>query len=149
MTDKADKANQGKGAEKHVQEYLKAYDAKNWAFDWARNYDAHSAGGRFHRQTGDYQFYMPGMHGVIEVKEVKHDFRLPHKNYSPEKVAKVYKRQEAGGLAIVLVQHTTTGLWRMPPFSLFRDRSGASWDLSGFKTYITCAEALNELGVFK
>jgi hypothetical protein len=142
------KANQGKGSEKDVQGYLEAYDKKHWAFDWARNYDAHSAGGRFQRQTGDYQFYLPGTHGVIEVKEVKHDYRLPHGNYDNPKVAKVYKRTNAGGIAIVLVLHTTTNLWRMPPFHIFRKREGGSWDLREFPTYESCDAALDTLGLF-
>jgi hypothetical protein len=142
------KANQGKGAEAAVQDYLKAYDRKVLAFDWSRNYDAHSAGGRFQRQTGDYQFYLPSIHGVIEVKEVKHDCRLPHKNYDETKVAKVYKRTLAGGLAIVLVNHTTTGLWRMPPFSIFRAREGGSWNLEAHPTFSTATQALDSLGLF-
>jgi hypothetical protein len=142
------KANQGKAAEAAVQDYLKAYDRKVMAFDWSRNYDAHSAGGRFQRQTGDYQFYMPAMHGVIEVKEVKHDYRLPHGNYAEEKVAKCYKRMLAGGKILVLINHTTTGMWRLPPFSVFRKREGGSWDLSDFKTYESAAEALDILGIF-
>jgi hypothetical protein len=141
-------ANRGKSAEAAVMAYLKAYDEKHQDFDFARNYDAHSAGGRFQRQTGDFQFYMGKGHGVIEVKEVAHDFRLPHKNMGTDSVGKLWKRQLAGGLVIVLVNHTTTGLWRVPLFETFRKREGGSWDLSAWPTFGSCKLALDYLGAF-
>jgi hypothetical protein len=143
----ASEANRGKGTEASVKEYLEAVDRRLAAFDWHRNYDAHTAGGRFPRQTGDFQFYMPGLHGVIEAKEVKHDFRLPHGNFTVESVAKCRKRVLAGGSVIVLVHHTTTGLWRVDGLERFRTREGGSWDLSELPTYPTCKDALDAYGV--
>lgn len=141
-------ANRGKTTEAAVAKYLKAYDAKNQNFDFARNYDSHSAGGRFQRQTGDFQFYGPGVHGVIEAKEVKHDFRVPHSNVDQGQVAKLWKRQLAGGEIIILICHSTTKLWRVVGLDVFRVRTGGSWDLSNFKTFPSCAAALDSLGVF-
>lgn len=69
---------------------------------------------------------------IIEVKEVKHDFRLPSKNYSADKVARVQKRVWAGTEAVVAVLHTTTGLWRLVPFEVFTVRA-PSWDLSKYQ----------------
>lgn len=66
---------------------------------------------------------------IVEVKEVKHDFRLPQKNYSADKVGRVQKRVWAGTEAVVAVLHTTTGLWRLVPFEVFTKRA-PSWDLS-------------------
>lgn len=141
-------ANRGKKPEDDVRKYLKAYDEKTHCFDWARNYDAHSAGGRFHRQTGDFVFYMPGNHGVIEVKEVKHAFRVPHANYTEEKVAKVYKRTLAGGTAIVLVYFSPLGQWRTLGIETFRTREGGSWDLSMWPLYDSAGLALDSWGLF-
>lgn len=141
-------ANRGKSAEADVMRYLKAYDERHQDFDFARNYDAHSAGGRFSRQTGDFQFYGPGIHGVIEAKEVEHDFRLPHKNFDTSKVAKIWKRQLAGGEIIIVVYHATTGWWRVPPFEVFRSREGGSWDLNGWPVFQSCKLALDSLKVF-
>ncbi len=142
-------ANRGKSAEAKVTAFLKAYGEDHQDCDWSRNYDAHAAGGRFQRQTGDFQFYKPGVHGVVEVKEVAHDFRLPFKNFPPEGVAKLWKRELAGGLIIVLVYHSTTGLWRMPPFTAFRGaRVGGSWDLTPWPAFESCSEALSKLQVF-
>lgn len=141
-------ANRGKSAEAEVKKFLEAYDRKVACFDWERRYDAHSAGGRFQRQTGDFAFYMPNFFGAIEVKEVKHSFRLPHKNFETDQVAKLRKRQMAGGHIIILVYHTEDDLWRMPPFGTFKEREGGSWDLSKFTTYGSAAEALDAFGCF-
>lgn len=141
-------ADRGKKPEDEVRKYLKAYDERTHRFDWHRNYDAHTAGGRFQRQTGDFEFYFPDAHGVIEVKQVDHAFRLPHKNYAEEKVAKVYKRMLAGGMAIVLVYHTPIDQWRVTTLTPFRERTGGSWDLSAWELYPTAKAALDSLRVF-
>lgn len=137
-TKKPNPANRGKEAEKEVRKILEKFSAKWAAFDYERMYDARSAGGRFPAQVGDFSWFCGIPHnykfGVIEVKEVEHDFRLPSKNFS--QVPKCRKRQLAGGVIVVLVNHTTTGLWRMPPFQHFAENAGApSWDLSGFPTF--------------
>lgn len=141
--------NRGKSAEKEVQKFLEAYDRKVAAFDWERKYDAHSAGGRFQRQTGDFAFYMPGFFGTIEVKEIEHSFRLPRKNFDTDQVAKLRKRQMAGGHIIVLVYHSKDDLWRSPFFGTFLKCDGASWDLSNIGTYPSAAAALDGFGCFE
>lgn len=141
-------ANKGKVAEKHVAKFLKAWDERTQGTDYHRVYDAHSAGGRFNRQVYDYAFFTVKCHGGIEVKEVAHAARLPHKNFGVDQVAKLRKRQWAGGAVIVLVYHSTTKLWRIPGLAVFLDREGGSWDLSGFPTYATCDLALTSTGVF-
>jgi len=144
----SDPANRGKKPEDEVRKYLKAYDERTHKFDWHRNYDAKSAGGRFQRQTGDFEFYLPGIHGIIEVKEVDHAFRLPHKNLTKESLAKMTKRQLAGGHASVLIYHTPIDQWRILGLSPFRVREGGSWDLSTYTLYPSAAEALDRLGMF-
>lgn len=141
-------ADRGKKPEDEVRKYLKAYDSKRQDFDWARNYDSHSAGGRFQRQTGDFQFYSPGVHGVIEVKEVKHAFRVPHQNLNENSAGKLWKRQLAGGTIVILVYHSVTGKWRVTGLERFRVREGGSWDLSNLYEYHNCATALDSLGLF-
>lgn len=141
-------AGRGKKPEAEVMKYLKAYDAKHQDFDFSRNYDSHSAGGRFQRQTGDFQFYSPGAHGVIEVKEVAHAFRVPHKNLTEESAAKLWKRQLAGGEVIVLIYHSVTGKWRVADLNFFKIRTGGSWDLSGMCEFHACSSALDSLGLF-
>lgn len=141
-------ANRGKKAEAAVRAYLKAYDERTHTFDWNRVQDAHSAGGRFTRQVFDFAWFMPGLHGGIEVKEVAHAFRLPHKNMTPESVAKLRKRELAGGRVVVLIHFSTTGLWRVLPLAPFLVREGGSWDFSGVRTFESAKAALDSLGIF-
>lgn len=144
----SDAANRGKGPEDKVREYLKDYDSRTHKFDWHRNYDAKSAGGRFQRQTGDFEFYLPGIHGVIEVKEVDHAFRLPHKNVTTESVAKLTKRQLAGGAIYIAIYHTPVKQWRVLGLAPFRVREGGSWDLSAVRVHPSAKTALDSLGIF-
>ena len=148
-------SNRGKGTEKKVQDYLKLLEASNMTFTFNRVPDAHAAGGRFTPQAGDYQCFMRGFYTlhphklgrqfepisdipftknfIIEVKELKHDFRLPHASYSADKVARVQKRVLAGTEAIVILFHSEAKVWRAVPFAVFTDRSvGGSWDLRAY-----------------
>ncbi len=146
-------ANRGKYAEGKIKDHLKRLNDAHMNFCYNRVQDAHAAGGKFVPQPGDFQAFVdlgpipPGLfekangflhwsmnnisrNFIIEVKEVKHDFRLAHANYSTDKVARVEKRCKAGTEAIVMVYHTTTKLWRAVPQAVFNDRStGGSWDL--------------------
>ena len=147
-------ANKGKSAEKIIRDILDTFNSRVAGFTFNRVPDAHMAGGRFPAQAGDFQAFRklanvnqmgagtpPQMFSmtevpqsrnfIVEVKEVKHDFRLPQKNYSEDKVARVQKRVWAGTEAVVAVLHTTTGLWRLVPFAVFTERR-PSWDLSGY-----------------
>lgn len=135
--------SRGKSAEKQVREILDAFSDRVAGFCANRVPDAHMAGGRFPAQAGDFQafhlrkdnelqpMFWRSRNFIIEVKEVKHDFRLPQKNYSADKVGRVQKRVWAGTEAVVAVLHTTTQLWRLVPFVVFTTRA-PSWDLSAF-----------------
>lgn len=124
----------GKAAEKKVKQFLEALGSAHADFDWERKYDARSAGGRFPSQVADYGFFRPAVHGLIEVKEIEHDFRLPADKLA--QLPRLRKRVLAGGLAVVLVLHTTLSRWRMVPFEwLWERRVQPSWDLSSFPLY--------------
>ena len=136
----------GKYAEGKVREVLHALSGEFAGFDWERIYDARSAGGKFPSRPGDFAFYAHRLHGLIEVKEVEHDFRLPSKNMKKEQIAKLYKRDLAGGLILVLVCHKTTMLWRSVPLSWLQQRAAQpSWDLSVHGTLASAEEALTPL----
>jgi hypothetical protein len=132
----------GKYAEGKVKDFLTKHAASKVDFDWERLPDARSAMGRMKAQIADYSFFMPGVHGVIEVKEVEHDVRLPAKNFGDDQIAKMYKRQLAGGVPVVLVYHKTTGLWRCPDYNWMREERAASWNLSDWSTFTTAQQAL-------
>ncbi len=139
-------ANRGKVAETQFQNALKAFDGSHHNFDWARNYDAHSAGGKFASLTGDFVWYFDGDSGAVEVKEVAHDYRLPAKNFGPDQIARMFKRQLAGACAQVVVYHSTTKKWRLIPLDYFRARLGVpSWDLREIGEYGSAVEVLAAL----
>ncbi len=140
-------ADRGKKAEKAVSDYLGALSGSVAAFDWHRVYDARSAGGRFAAQPGDFAFYAPQLHGLIEVKEVEHEFRLPKKNFDNDQIAKLRKRELAGGEIGIVIHFKTLNqsFWRLVPLEYFRARLDVpSWDLSEFEKHPKAKVALDK-----
>ena len=129
-------ANRGKKAEGVVKKLLNGFEEKVLGFVGIRQPDAHAAGGRFTPQPGDFACFRKigevSRNWLLEVKEVGHSYRLPHGNFTPEAVARMQKRQLAGSECLMLIFHTKDGVWRAPPFDLFRTRQGGSWDLRDF-----------------
>lgn len=134
-------ANRGKGAEKQVHDYLKEISARRARFDFERLPDARAAMGRFKSMVADFEFFLPGVHGVIEVKETKHSFRITKDKL--EQLPRLQKRAMCGGLAIVLIYFSSPKVWRA---MLATDLKVGlpSWDLSLYQTYATPAEALSQ-----
>jgi hypothetical protein len=133
------KGQQGKGAEAIIKAYLGTLHLQRQDFDWHRGYDARSAGGKFQRIAGDFSWYMPGRHGIIEVKEVAHkEHRTPYKNFDESQVAKCRLRRMAGGTVHVLVYSSITETWKNPPLDLFVTRPGpafGSWTMGEMDEY--------------
>lgn len=145
---RSERANRGKYAEGQVKQHLKILSLGNKDFDFERKYDARASRGRIPSQAGDFGFFAPSRHGLIEAKEVEHDFRLPKKNFNPDGWGRLTMRRMAGGEIIIVVCHMTTKLWRTPDFQFFLDRGGQpSWDLSEFKTFDKVSAALYSRGL--
>lgn len=72
---------------------------------------------------------------LLEVKEVQHSCRLPAKNFSADKVARMAKFEMAGGECWVIVCHMPEKVWRLVPISEFVASRPASWDLSKYMTF--------------
>lgn len=126
-------ANRGKKAEAAIRDLLEDTKVQHIRFDYQRQLDARAAGGRFPSQTGDYLWFNQKGHGALEVKSVKHDFRLPAKNFGKEQIARLYRRQLASSIVVIAVHHSTTDLWRLPTFDVFsKNRTVPSWDLRAF-----------------
>jgi len=139
-------ANRGKVAESKIQEALQKFADKHHHFDWHRVYDAHSAGGKFACQTGDFCWFFNGFNGALEVKEVAHDYRLPAKNFNAGQIARMRKRMLAGTQGHAIVRHSTTGKWRVIGLQFFLDDLEAkSWDLSKYPEFDSAGEALSIL----
>lgn len=146
--------SRGKFAEGKLRDQFKLLEAECATFAFNRIPDAHAAGGRAQSQAGDFQAFKKALctieanrvghqfetirdfpmtfNWIIEAKEVKHDFRLPHKNYSPDAVARMKVRVLAGSIPVVFIYHTTIKEWRLVPFEVFLTREGGSWDLTPY-----------------
>ncbi len=131
----------GKVAEAAVKKFLVGLKERKLAFDFERKYDARSAGGRFQSQAGDFGFFSPSEHGLIEVKEVAHEYRLPKKNFGADQRARLKIRELAGGVVVILVYHLPLKRWRVLPLSAFYVEE-PSWDLSKYPDYANVSEAL-------
>ena len=125
--------DRGKWAEKQVKNLLERYD-KFAAFAFMRLPDARA--GSLQPTYGDFLAQSEGKMYLIEVKEVDHEFRLPYKNFSADKVARMWKFKLAKASMRMVVYHEPTGLWRFPPFDVFRTREvgSGSWDLRAYPT---------------
>lgn len=139
-------ANRGKWAEARAQEYLGQLSNARAEFDFERLPDARAAMGRFKSQIADFAFFMPGLHGVIEVKETKHSFRLAKDKL--EQLPRMHKRALAGGLCIVLIYFSGPRKWRAVR-AIELEVGLPSWDLSLYQTFDTAAEALRQWEVLR
>jgi penicillin-binding protein-related factor A (putative recombinase) len=119
-------ADRGKTAEKEVKKVLTKLSLRSdTAFE--RLPDARA--GSFQTAMCDFIMTHKGTMFLLEVKEVAHDYRLPHGNYSKDQVARMRRWQLAGAKAFVLIYHTKLSKWRVAPVDYFVERTGGSWDL--------------------
>jgi hypothetical protein len=102
--------------------------------------------GRFKAMIGDFEFFLPGTHGVIEVKETKHDYRIAKDKL--EQLPRLHKRAMCGGTCIVLVYHSTTKLWRSF-LAIDLEIGKPSWDLSGYEQFESAKAALERFRVLR
>lgn len=154
-------ATRGKYAEAKIRDFLKAWAESHANFAYNRITDARSAmGAMSNPQPGDFQWFMSTgelvwgyskekgaqhlltRNGLIESKEVLHEFRLPYKNFGADQVGRMAIRQLAGSECIIIVCHRVQGqrgaLWRNVPLDFFRERPGGpygSWDLTQFEIH--------------
>lgn len=118
--------NRGKTAEKQVRKVLAKLSLRSDTTTY-RLPDAHS--GSFQATLADFMLMHKGTLYLLEVKEVKHAYRIPHGNYSLDQVARMRRWQLAGAQAHVIVYHSTIDKWRTAPVDYFLNREGGSWDL--------------------
>lgn len=137
-------ANRGKWPEARTHDYLKALSARRSEFDFERLPDARAAMGRFKAMIGDFEFFMPGLHGVIEVKETKHAYRIAKDKL--EQLPRLHKRAMCGGLCIVLIYFSGIKLWRAVAAEQL-EIGKPSWDLTQYPTFNTADEALQQFGL--
>lgn len=128
----------GKETEKMVEAlFIEWNNSTNFA--WHRLPDAKSARGMLRAQPADYIYRSPTGSGFIEVKALKHPYRLPSERVSQLPTLK--KWALAGSQDIILVHHYMIGQWRiMCPEDI--ECGVPSWDLSRIETHPTAKDAL-------
>lgn len=125
-------ANRGKYAESKAAGYLDKVNSNHLNFDFERIPDARAAMGRMRAQVGDFAFFGHHLHGVLEVKETAHDYRLDHGKLP--QLQKLKKRVLAGGRCYVVIYHSTSKVWRVVPVTHIPVITKGSWDFSDWPT---------------
>jgi penicillin-binding protein-related factor A (putative recombinase) len=120
----------GKWGEGQVKAWMKKQAEAQASFSFYRFPDARA--GSFATVPSDFMAVRRSQPFFLEVKEVEHAFRLPHKNFAVDKVARMALWQVAGAMCWVLVCHMPDKVWRLVPLSEFQTRAGGSWDLSSY-----------------
>lgn len=115
----------GKETEKLVEAVLKDQNERA-AFAWHRMPDAKAARGLIGAQPADYLIASTSDAYFLEVKALKHEYRLPRDRVSQLPTLK--KFEMAGMRSFVLVHHYLTGVWRIARAIDLYD-AAASWDM--------------------
>ena len=137
-------SNTGKKAEKLVEAVLKKWNNRS-GFAYFRLPDSRAARNFLMAQPGDFAYYCGPRAGILEVKSTQHSYRLAKDKISQLPTLK--KLSAAGAANLVLVNHTTEGVWRvLYPDGL--DASVPSWDLREVPTYPDAESALFSTGYF-
>lgn len=147
-------ADRGAVAEKAVQKYLTDW-AQHTHREFERLVDSKAAGRTIKAAAADFAFFAKlencgphgdatyRYHGLIEVKETKHAFRLEKKRVT--QLARLRKRTNAGGLCLVLVFHSETSQWRCidVPYMVAGGDLTGSWDMSSQPVFTSVGAALH------
>jgi len=134
----------GKETERLVEALLKERNER-LSFAWHRMPDAKAARGALAAQPADYLVASAGQAFWLEVKALRHEFRLPRDRLTQLPVLKKFKL--AGMPSILLVHHYTTQKWRAlsaPKLST----DVPSWDLRPWVPCDSPEEALTILEGF-
>jgi len=112
---------------------------KRRAFAWLRLPDSKSARNFIKAQPADYIYRCGTYSGFLEVKALKHPYRLPRARVS--QLPTLNKWSMAGSHNLILVFHYMEGQWRIvTPKVLATDVP--SWDLTGVPTHANAEDAL-------
>ena len=133
-------ANRGKYAEKRVKTLLTAMESIKCTHH--RFPDAHA--GSFAVTPCDFMVCKEGRLTLLEVKEVQHSFRLPHKNFGLDQCARMRNWMIAGASAWVLVYFVPEKAWRAVDVIYFMTRTGGSWDMRDLPL-VDIGETLNNI----
>jgi len=132
-------ANRGKEAEglvkKHLTKLSEQYHTTFYRFPDARAGSKQTA-------PADFMLVHAGHLILLEVKEVDHSFRLPHKNLS--QVPSLRRYEMAGAVSIVLVYFKPEKAWRAANPNYFLNIEGGSWNMSDIPL-MTLADCIKDV----
>lgn len=132
----------GKWAEDQFKKWAKAQSESKIAFAHYRFPDARAGSKSY--VPSDFMVVENGKPIFIEIKEVDHEYRLPVKNFSADKVARMRKFTLAGATGWVMVYFVQVKAWRIETVEFFLSPEGASWDMRNHKA-MSFAEAIAEI----
>lgn len=139
-------ADRGKVAEDAVQAYLKGWEERDPRREFNRLVDTKAAGRIIKAAAADFEFFCSTeedvtYHGLIEVKETKHEHRLDRARLT--QAPHLRKRIKCGGSVFVLVHHSTIGRWRcLTPEQILDPSTKGSWDLRDNPAFMDVAGCL-------
>jgi hypothetical protein len=139
-------ANRGVFAEKKVKEYLDKWLEADPKREYSRLTDAKAAGRIIKAAKADFEYFawplgMTCIHGLIEVKETEHEYRLGRDRLT--QLPALRKREKCGGSSAVLVYHSTLKAWRAVGIEyLSKQGDKGSWNLTEFPTFSAVDGAL-------
>lgn len=138
-------SNKGIWAERKVQDYLSIWQSADPTREFSRLTDAKAAGRTIKAAAADFEYFtlaaLGAVHGLIEVKETAHDFRLAKDRLT--QLPRLRKREKCGGSSYVMVYHTGIKRWRglSLPY-LMQESDKGSWNLSEVPVFESPGAAL-------
>lgn len=147
-------SNRGKYAEDKVHAYLTWWAHDNPHREASRLVDTKAAGRIIKAAKADFEYFSHAhgtnkagvkvwdrCHGLIEVKQTEHDYRLERAKVT--QLPTLRKRDKCGGRCYVVVYHSGVKAWRCLTIDyLANNGDKGSWDLRLVQTAPTCWEAL-------
>lgn len=136
-------AHRGTYAEDTVGAYLKWWESHDTHHEANRLLDTKAAGRIVKAAKGDFDYFAGsnGTHGLIEVKQTEHDYRL-QRSKVPQ-LPSLRKREKCGGRCFVVVYHSNLRVWRALTVPYLMDEGDkGSWNLMALPTFDKCCGAL-------
>lgn len=143
--------DRGKEAEKAVQKFLGEWATQCTTREFNRLVDSKAAGRIIAAAAADFEYFYLAelddpvrLHGLIEVKETEHEYRLARDKVT--QLPRLRKRTNCGGICLVLVHHSTLKKWRVVSArDLAETGDKGSWNLKALPLYDTPGAALQGL----
>lgn len=142
-------ANRGKKSEDAMSKFLSAWALTHPNREANRLTDSKAAGRIIKAAAADFEYFCKAGHGLIEVKETEHEYRLA-RDKVPQ-LARLRKRTHCGGVCFVAVFHSTLRKWRIVDATyLAATGDKGSWNLGDVAAYDDLTTAMQEAcpGVF-